>query len=278
MTKARELAELGDAVTVDSGSGSVLVGKTSADSSTDGVQLIPNGISAFGRDGGEALRLNRNTSDGEILRFQKAGVTVGSMGVVDGDIPYFTSPEGTSGLKFDGDNSRISPCNSTGAILDDTTDLGNSNARFDDIFATNSTIQTSDRNEKQDIEELTDAEQRVAVAAKGLMRKFRWKSAVAEKGDNARTHFGIIAQDLQAAFEAEGLNAGDYAIFTSNTWWETSTEVPAVEADEENGIEARDAYTRVDTYETEDEAPEGATQRTRLGVRYSELLAFIIAA
>ncbi len=49
--------------------------------------------------------------------------------------------------------------------------------------------------------------------------------------------------------------------------------VEAVEA-----VEAKDAYTRIDTFETLEEAPEGATKRTRMGVRYSELLAFIIAA
>jgi hypothetical protein len=157
-------------------------------------------------------------------------------------------------------------------------DLGAASARFDDVHATNGTIQTSDINEKQDIEELTDAEQRVAVACKGLMRKFRWKDAVAEKGEAARTHFGIIAQDLQAAFAAESLDAGKYAMFISSTWWEHQVEVPAVEADDEKGIEAVDAYTRTDTYSTEEEAPEDATQKTRLGVRYSELLAFIIAA
>ena len=134
----------------------------------------------------------------------------------------------------------------------------------------------------------------MAVAAKGLLRKFRWKDAVAEKGDKARTHFGIIAQDLQAAFAAEGLDASDYAMFISTTWWETQTEVAAVEAVEaqdavynEDGepvteaveaVEAKEAYTRIDTYNSEEEAPEGATEKTRMGVRYSELLAFIIAA
>jgi len=129
----------------------------------------------------------------------------------------------------------------TNSNSDNLVDLGNSSARFDDIYATNATIQTSDRNEKQDIEELTDAETRVAVACKGLLRKFRWKSSVEEKGDAARTHFGIIAQDLQAAFEAEGLDAGNYAMFISTTW-----------------------------------TNEDGEEQTRLGVRYSELLAFII--
>ena len=75
-----------------------------------------------------------------------------------------------------------------------------------------------------------------------------------------------------------GLDASKYAFWCSDTWWETSTEVAAVEADEEAGIEAKDAYTRIDTYQTADEALEGATERTRLGIRYPELLAFIGAA
>ena len=48
---------------------------------------------------------------------------------------------------------------------------------------------------------MSEAEQRVAVVAKGLLRKFKWKESVVEKGVDARTHFGIIAQDLQDAFE-----------------------------------------------------------------------------
>ena len=83
---------------------------------------------------------------------------------------------------------------------------------------------------------------------------------------------------MRSALEAEGLDAGNYAFFMSDTWWEHLVDVPAVEADEENGIEAQDAYTRVDAYYTADEAPEGSTQKTRLGIRYPELLAFVGAA
>jgi len=154
-------------------------------------------------------------------------------------------------------------------FADNSIDLGTNPYRWDDIYATNGTIQTSDRKEKQDIEELSDAEHRVAVAAKGLLRKFRWKSTVAEKGDAARIHFGIIAQDLQAAFEAEGLDAGRYAMFIISTWWETIETYT-----DDDGVE----QTRTVTYDTAEEAPEGAVERTRMGVRYPELLAFIIAA
>ena len=229
------------------------------------------GKSSFTVSGDSALNVNRDTDNGALARFYRGGTLVGSISSLSSErIAIHT---GTVGIEFNPSN-QINPSNGSGAV-DNTLDLGASGARFDDIFATNGTIQTSDRNEKQDIEELSDAEKRVAVVAKGLMRKFRWKDAVAEKGDNARTHFGIIAQDLQDAFTAEGLDAGDYAMFISDTWWEKEISVDAVEADEENGIEAKDAYTYMDIKE---EATEGYTEKTRLGVRYSELLAFIISA
>ena len=43
-------------------------------------------------------------------------------------------------------------------------------------------------------------------------------------------------------------------------------------------VEAKDAYTRIDTYYKADEAPDGARQITRMGIRYPELLAFVGAA
>ena len=220
--------------------GNVLVGKTAAGANTAGVELASVGIGVF-TYAGRPLYLNRLTNDGDIIEFAKDGTTVGSIGCNAGSVAFGQVSTAIGAFNTD---RILFPATATGQVQDNQIDLGYSNGRFDDIYATNSTIQTSDRNEKQDIEALTDAEQRVAVAAKGLLRKFRWKSAVEEKGDDARIHFGIIAQDLQDAFTAEGLDAGRYAMFISTTW-----------TDEETGEE-----------------------RTRMGVRYSELLAFIISA
>ena len=223
-------------------SGNLLVGKTASGSNTVGFETSSNGQSISTTNGSSSLILNRKTSDGTIADFRKDGSSVGSIGTASGSMYIEGSPAtGKAGLTFYG--SSIEP-RDTGAPADNAVDLGASGARFKDIYATNGTIQTSDRNEKQDIEELSEAEQRVAVTAKGLLRKFRWKDSVANKGDDARIHFGIIAQDLQDAFEAEGLDAGDYAMFISTTW-----------TDEETNEE-----------------------KTRMGVRYSELLAFIISA
>ena len=254
-------------------SGNVLVGKTTDAFGTAGTVQRANGISNFTVNGNSSLNVNRLSSDGTQIAFHKDSTTVGGIGTNSGGLFVMSLLTNDSGLFF-GTNV-INPCTTDGNNRDDVIDLGFANARFDDIFATNNAIQTSDRNEKQDIAELSDAETRVAVVAKGLMRKYRWKKAVAEKGDNARTHFGIIAQDLQDAFAAESLDASDYAMFCSDTWWEKEISVDAVEADEANGEEAKDAYTYMDT---KDEATDGYTEKTRLGVRYSELLAFIISA
>ena len=222
-------------------SGNLLVGKTATALGTAG--------HTFGNDGylyhtrsGDIMFLNRLNSDGTLISFLKNGANIGNISSYGAS--RLSIGSGDIGLVFAGDYNAIYPNDGGLNSQDNAVDLGLSSVRFDDIYATNGTIQTSDRNEKQDIAELSDAEQRVAVAAKGLLRKFRWKDSVAEKGDDARIHFGIIAQDLQAAFEAEGLDAGDYAMFISTTW-----------TDEETNEE-----------------------KTRMGVRYSELLAFIISA
>ena len=275
-----------EAMRIDA-SGNLLVGKTTTASDPQtGMVLQADGIFKSTSDGSRAGNFNRGTSDGEIVRFAKDGSTVGQISGYSGDLVIGTSD---TGLFFNNTSNHIKPANaSTGANRDNAIDLGSSGSRWAVVRAGTGSINTSDRNEKQDIEELSDAEQRVAVACKSLIRKFKFNDAVEAKGNDARIHVGIIAQDLQAAFASEGLDASRYAMFCSDTWWETQTEVPAIEAvaevldDDGNvvteAVEAVDAYTRTDTYDTQEEAPEGATERTRLGVRYSELLAFIIAA
>ena len=217
-------------------------GQTTGSAASVGHIMQANGLMFHTADGATPLLLRRLTSDGPIADFRINASLIGVIAGHNGDLHIGT---GTCGVRFlDGDPS-ISPYNPTsGANADNSISLGRSNVRYTVVYATTGAINTSDRNLKQDIEELSDAEKRVAVAAKGLLRKFRWKDAVETKGDNARIHFGIIAQDLQDAFTAEGLDAARYGMWCSDTF-----------TDEDTGEE-----------------------RTRLGVRYSELLAFIISA
>jgi len=122
-------------------------------------------------------------------------------------------------------------------ITNGAANIGSTSKRWDTVYALTGAINTSDRNRKEEIEELSEAELRVAQACKGLVRKFKFKGGT-------RKHIGVIAQDVRDAFTAQGLDAHEYGLFCSDTW-----------TDEDTGEEV-----------------------TQLGIRYDELLAFIISA
>lgn len=157
----------------------------------------------------------------------------------------FAVVNGTSGVVTAYNGTGITVTQSTGfrPFADNTYTLGTSGQRWSEVYAAVGTINTSDGTQKQQVRDLTDAEREVAKAIKGLIRAYKFNDAVQAKGDDARIHIGVIAQDVQAAFAAQGLDAAKYGLFCSDTW------------------------TTLD----------GKTE-TRLGVRYGELLAFVIAA
>jgi hypothetical protein len=150
-------------------------------------------------------------------------------------------------------------------------DLGanSSGNRWDDIYALNTTISTSDRKLKQDIAELNDAEKATAVACKGLIRKYRLKAAVEEKGENARIHIGVIAQDIVAAFEANGLDPFRYSLLCSTTEYKNPNYTSEVNVDTKQLVNGA---------EYSDSPKDGWIEETTLSIRYEELLAFIISA
>lgn len=141
-----------------------------------------------------------------------------------------------------------------------TTDNANTNGlaslRWSTVYAGTGAINTSDAREKQQVREISEKERAAAVRCKGLLRAFKFNDAVEKKGNGARIHFGVIAQDVAAAFESEGLNANDYAMFCYDEW----AEQPEV-TDEHGNV-------------LQEYRPAGSLY----GIRYEELLAFIIAA
>lgn len=147
-----------------------------------------------------------------------------------------------SGATFPGTGRFVADPNTFRPFTDNVSALGTASFRYTVVYATTGTINTSDGNQKQQVAELTAAEQAVAKRIKSLIRTFKFNDAVEAKGDSARIHVGVIAQDVQDAFVAEGLDPTRYGLFCSDTWTEDSVE------------------------------------HTRLGVRYDQLLAFVIAA
>jgi hypothetical protein len=111
-------------------SGNLLVGKTSSDEGVAGHELREGSFAAHTVSGNLCLNLRRLSSDGDILRFQKDGTTVGSIGAVSGDMYIGT---GDTGLRFHDGNNVVYPANQ-GAVVDANLDIGDANYRWKDLF------------------------------------------------------------------------------------------------------------------------------------------------
>jgi len=185
--------------------------------------------------------------------------TTGDSGIAVGGAA--SEVKGSFYYNIDGDYWRTSTGlrvypTTTRPTTDNVMALGSGSYRYTTVYATTGAIDTSDLNEKQQISNLSEAESKVAAALKGLVKRFKFNDAVDAKGEGARWHVGVVAQDVKSAFEAEGLVAERYGMFCEDTWW-------------------TDSANEGEVY---DEGGDGRVMHTRLGVRYGELLTFIIAA
>jgi len=190
-----------DRVTIDS-SGNLLVGTTNLDirssSSLDGM-VYRTGVSLdVSRDGGVTMNLNRLSSDGAVIQFRKDGSTVGDIRCLASNLHIQGT---TSGLSFQGNNV-ITPVQN-GARTDNVIDLGDSSRRFDDIFATNGTIQTSDENEKNTI---TDSDLGLDFVNRLAPKSYIFNG-------KTRTHYGLIAQDVETVLSDISKETSEFAGF-----------------------------------------------------------------
>ncbi len=86
-------------------------------------------------------------------------------------------------------------------------DLGTDLSKWRNIYATNGTIQTSDRNEKNTIEELSSEK------AQQLIYGLKPSTYKMNAGTSGRTHWGMISQDIEEMFEEIGMTSLDFAGF-----------------------------------------------------------------
>jgi len=193
------------------------------------------------------LPTSGGSSVGNIVEFQANSSTVGSVSVDASNNVVLNSNVNSSAVvlsaKTSGGVADSIYYNANVASLfpisDNTNSLGRSGYRWSVVYAGTGTINTSDATLKQQIRSLTDVEKAVALKVKAGIKAFKFNDAVQKKSNSARVHFGVIAQEVKAAFESEGLDASNYGLFCSDTL--------------EDGT-------------------------IRLGIRYEELLAFVIAA
>lgn len=162
---------------------------------------------------------------------------------------------------------RVENANNFVPMTDNAMSLGRLAFRWSQVYAGTGSVNTSDRRAKENEAELNDAELRVAVKCKSLIRRYKFKDAVAIKGDEARLHFGVIAQDVIQAFADEGLDALQYGIVCHDEWAAEPAEIRPASYDEAGNV-----------IEPEQEITPAREAGDLYAIRYEELLCFIIAA
>ena len=191
-----------ESMRIDS-SGNVLVANTSYNNDTAGIGFGTTGFLYATRSSNVAASFGRLSDDGVIADFRRdtqiagtlnsvvanrislrAGSTAGYLGV--GSTDYFAW--NTTDFRPTADNSY---------------DLGVSGARFDDIYATNATIQTSDQNEKNTI---TNSDLGLDFINRLSPKSYKFNS-------KTRTHYGLIAQDVETVLSDISKSTTDFAGF-----------------------------------------------------------------
>lgn len=144
--------------------------------------------------------------------------------------------------------------------------LGRASERFTQVYAASGSINTSDSNEKQSIEAYPD----VVLDAWGDVnfRQFLFKDAVEKKGDAARIHAGVIAQQVVETFAKHNLDATRYGLLCYDKW-----------EDEYEYVEVEDTPAELDADGNEVAPAKKHTEQrlvtaagSRYGIRYSEAL------
>lgn len=151
-------------------------------------------------------------------------------------------------------------------VNDNAFRLGSPIQRFSQLYAGTGTINTSDERAKTSISSPDEALMR--AWSKVNFKTFQFTDAVEKKGEDARIHFGVIAQQVAEAFASEGLDASRYALFCYDKWDDEYEDVEVVDVEavlDEDGNEVKPAVTHTEKRLV---TPAGE----RYGIRYSEAL------
>lgn len=183
-------------------------------------------------------------------------------------------------------------------VADGVQPLGAASNRWGQIYSASSTISTSDKRAKSQLKKISEAEKATASQIKGMIKSFKFRDAVKEKSaDDARIHFGVIAQEVEQAFKDNGLNPESYGMFCYDEWeneYKPVIESRVVEKDQvvvrnvhsQNpdtgawGFYPEEVTIKVQVEEDFDTGEKVLVKAagSRYGIRYEELLCFIIAS
>lgn len=137
--------------------------------------------------------------------------------------------------------------------------LGSANFRWGQIYSTNSSINTSDREQKKDIVDLTEDSKTLIMSLKPVSYKFK-------EGTSGRTHYGLIAQDIEKTLEDLNMTPMDFAGFCKDQ--KVRTVMIKEKVIDDNGNVTDDEIDRESTEPIEGEYV--------YGLRYEEFIAPLI--
>lgn len=107
-------------------------------------------------------------------------------------------------------NIRLGGVSSVKPIFDNANSLGEPSQRWKDGYFVNAPTVSSDKNLKTTPEAIPEAMLSPLLEIIDNIVLWKWISSVNEKGDNARKHAGIIAQDVYAIFSRHNIDAFEY--------------------------------------------------------------------
>ena len=120
----------------------------------------------------------------------------------------------------------------TGHLLPYTTNTYNIGEASHDIangWTQNAWTVVSDGRLKTNFRSFNDAESEAAEEILDQIGLFQWKDSVAQKGEGARLHSGLIAQDVERVMIKHGLDPRRYGWFCEDPLFETVTKLRPVE-------------------------------------------------
>lgn len=100
--------------------------------------------------------------------------------------------------------------------VDNNQVLGRASFRWSTVYAGTGTINTSDAREKTAPLPIDDAV--LDAWADVQLATFQWLESIRLKGEDARWHFGVIAQQVRDTFLAHGLDGTDYGLLCYDEW------------------------------------------------------------
>ena len=143
--------------------------------------------------------------------------------------------------------------------------------RWNVMYASTGTINTSDERLKQQFRSQTDREKLAALEIKNSICLYKLNDAVDLKGDGARWHVGVKAQQVISILQSHNLNPFEYGFICFDEWEAQEEIIESWDDDfDEDGYLVRQAGSEV--------VQKYREAGSRYAVRYDELAMFIFAA